>query len=96
MISDRMEGRVIHFPLREGALRGNKAAAMAGGMRDLDAIQKMLSSPAMFAFFDLPWASLFLAAVLMFHPLLSMAATFGRAMALLQNSALRRDLPLPH
>ncbi|KIX17785.1 MULTISPECIES: type I secretion system permease/ATPase [unclassified Paracoccus (in: a-proteobacteria)] len=74
---DRMEGRVFDAALREGALRGDESAATAGGMRDLDSVQRLIGSPVMLAFFDLPWAPLFLAAVFMFHPVLGIVATVG-------------------
>ncbi|MFC0199806.1 type I secretion system permease/ATPase [Paracoccus rhizosphaerae] len=76
---DRMEGRVFSAALREGALRGDESAATAGGMRDLDAVQRLLGSPVTLALFDLPWAPLFLAAVYIFHPLLGVVATIGGA-----------------
>ncbi|TNH37621.1 ABC transporter transmembrane domain-containing protein, partial [Paracoccus haeundaensis] len=74
---DRMEGRVFDAALREGALRGDESATTAGGMRDLDSVQRLIGSPVMLAFFDLPWAPLFLAAVFMFHPVLGIVATVG-------------------
>lgn len=76
---DRMEGRVFNAALREGALRGDEAAATAGGMRDLDSVQRLIASPVALAFFDLPWAPLFLAAVYIFHPVLGIVATVGGA-----------------
>lgn len=76
---DRMEGRVFNAALREGALRGDESAATAGGMRDLDAVQRLIGSPVMLAFFDLPWAPLFLAAIFVFHPILGVVATIGGA-----------------
>ena len=76
---DRMEGRVFNAALREGALRGDEAAATAGGMRDLDSVQRLIASPVALAFFDLPWAPLFLAAVYIFHPVLGIVATIGGA-----------------
>jgi PrtD family type I secretion system ABC transporter len=74
---DRMEGRVFTAALRAGAISGQESAATASGMRDLDAMQRLIASPAMLAMFDLPWAPLFLAAVYIFHPLLGVVATIG-------------------
>ncbi|MCG6111993.1 MAG: type I secretion system permease/ATPase [Paracoccus sp.] len=74
---DQMEGRVFDAALREGALRGDEAQATAGGMRDLDSVQRLIGSPVMLAFFDLPWAPLFLAAIFVFHPVLGIVATVG-------------------
>ncbi|WP_111558359.1 type I secretion system permease/ATPase [Paracoccus sediminilitoris] len=74
---DRIEPRVFNAALREGAVRGDESAATASGMRDLDAVQRLIGSPVTLAFFDLPWAPLFLAAIYMFHPLLGIVATAG-------------------
>ncbi|WP_316013733.1 type I secretion system permease/ATPase [Roseobacter sp. HKCCA0434] len=49
----------------------------ATGLRDLEAIQRLLSSPALFAFYDLPWTPIFLAAIFIFHPLLGWMAVAG-------------------
>lgn len=74
---DRMEPRVFSASLREGAVRGDESAATASGMRDLDAIQRLIGSPVMLAVFDLPWAPFFLGAIYVFHPVLGMVATAG-------------------
>ncbi|ODT59712.1 MULTISPECIES: type I secretion system permease/ATPase [Paracoccus] len=88
---DRMEGRVFDAALREGALRGDEAGSAAGGMRDLDAVQRLIGSPVMLAFFDLPWAPLFLAAIFVFHPVLGIVATVGGAI-LVATTILNRVL----
>lgn len=49
----------------------------ATGLRDLESIQRLLSSPALFAFYDLPWTPLFLFAIFIFHPLLGWLAIAG-------------------
>ncbi|MDO5648263.1 type I secretion system permease/ATPase [Paracoccus sp. (in: a-proteobacteria)] len=74
---DQMEGRVFTAALAEGAVRGDESAAAASGMRDLDSVQRMIGSPVMLAFFDLPWVPIFLGAVFMFHPLLGVVALIG-------------------
>ena len=88
---DRMEGRVFEAALREGAQHGDEAGATTGGMRDLDAVQRLIGSPVMLAFFDLPWAPLFLAAIFVFHPLLGIVATVGGAL-LVATTILNRVL----
>lgn len=75
---ERMESRVFSASLQEGAASGSDMVAR-GGMRDLDSVQRLISSPVLMALFDLPWAPLFLAAVYMFHPLLGVVATIGMA-----------------
>ncbi|SOH92821.1 ATP-binding cassette, subfamily C [Monaibacterium marinum] len=49
----------------------------ATGLRDLESIQRLLSSPALFAFYDLPWTPVFLFAIFLFHPLLGWMAVAG-------------------
>ncbi len=73
---DQMGPRVFEAALRDGATQGNQALAESG-LRDLDAIQRLISSPILLALFDLPWAPMFLAAVYIFHPLLGVIATIG-------------------
>ena len=48
-------------------------------LRDLDAIQRWLTSPAMATLFDLPWTPLFLAGIWIFHPLLGSFSCAGPA-----------------
>ncbi len=47
------------------------------GLRDLESIQRALSGPAPFAFFDAPWTPLFLAAIFFFHWSLGLLAVAG-------------------
>lgn len=49
------------------------------GLRDLEAVQKLMSSPALFALFDMPWTPIFAAAIFLFHPLLGWLAVAGGA-----------------
>ncbi len=73
---ERMEGRVFTAALQDGAATGSEMATR-GGMRDLEAVQRLISSPVLMALFDIPWAPFFLAAVYIFHPLLGVVATIG-------------------
>lgn len=75
---ERMEGRVFTAALQDGGLSGSEVA-LRGGMRDLEAVQRLIGSPVLMALFDLPWAPFFLAAVFLFHPLLGGVATAGLA-----------------
>jgi len=50
-------------------------ASMA--MRDLDSIQRALSSPAAFAVFDIPWTPVFVVIIFIFHPLMGVIALIG-------------------
>ncbi|QPH55463.1 type I secretion system permease/ATPase [Pontivivens ytuae] len=51
----------------------------ATSLRDLESIQRLLSSPALFAVYDLPWTPIFLLAIFIFHPLLGWLAVAGGA-----------------
>ena len=75
---EKMEGRVFAAALQEGSAAGNDMVTR-GGMRDLEAVQRLIASPVLMALFDLPWAPLFLAAVYIFHPFLGIVATIGMA-----------------
>lgn len=47
------------------------------GQRDLEAVQRLLSSPGFLALFDMPWAPVFILAIAMFHPVLGWLALVG-------------------
>ncbi|WP_347268729.1 type I secretion system permease/ATPase [Paracoccus sp. (in: a-proteobacteria)] len=90
---DRMEGRVFTAALEDGNALGSDVV-VRGGMRDLEAVQRLIASPVLMALFDLPWAPFFLAAVFVFHPLLGAVATAGMivlVVATLLNQWLSRD-----
>ncbi|SMG08890.1 type I secretion system permease/ATPase [Paracoccus sp. J56] len=90
---ERMEGRVFTAALQDGQAVGSDVV-VRGGMRDLEAVQKMIASPVLMALFDLPWAPFFLAAVFLFHPLLGAVATAGMVILIastLLNQWLSRD-----
>lgn len=72
----RLESRVFAAVIRRTAAYPGDPVAMAG-LRDLEAVQKLLASPVLMAVFDLPWAPMFLAAVFLFHPLLGWLAVAG-------------------
>ncbi|SMO98160.1 type I secretion system permease/ATPase [Paracoccus laeviglucosivorans] len=74
---ERMEGRVFKAALQDGNGGAASDVAVKGGMRDLEAVQRLISSPVLMALFDLPWAPFFLAAVFLFHWLLGAVALAG-------------------
>lgn len=51
----------------------------ATGLRDLESVQRLLSSPALFAVFDMPWVPVFIGAIFLFHPFLGYLALAGGA-----------------
>jgi ATP-binding cassette subfamily C protein len=54
---------------------GNTGAK--NGLHDLEAVQKLLSSPVLGSVFDMPWAPFFLMALFIFHPWLGYLAVSG-------------------
>ncbi|MEM9786574.1 MAG: type I secretion system permease/ATPase [Pseudomonadota bacterium] len=72
----RLDRRVFGAVLRATTLnRAPKEAAT--GLRDLEAVQRLITSPALMALFDLPWAPLFFLGIFIFHPLLGLLAVGG-------------------
>lgn len=62
------------------AFRSNLASQTQSStqpVRDLDSIRQFMGSPAIFAFFDIPWTPIFTAVIFIFHPLLGAVAVFG-------------------
>ena len=48
-------------------------------LRDLEAVQRLITSPALMAVFDLPWTPLFFLGIFIFHPALGILAIVGGA-----------------
>ncbi len=71
-----LQARVFDAGLRRAALLPGDAAA-AQSLRDLDAVQRAVSSGQAMAVFDLPWVPLFMAAVFIFHTWLGVLALAG-------------------
>lgn len=76
----RMEQRVFRASLSEPP---SPASSPRPGLRELDAIQRLLQAPVLMAMFDAPWAPLFLVALFVFHPMLGLVATVGGALLVL-------------
>jgi ATP-binding cassette subfamily C protein len=80
-LQSTLDGRVFRAQLRRAALVRD-----AGGktpLRDLEAVQKLMSSPVFLALFDVPWTPLFVAAIFIFHPWLGWLAVGGGAVLIL-------------
>ncbi|WP_424938883.1 type I secretion system permease/ATPase [Aliiroseovarius sp. S253] len=71
-----LDQRVFSAVMRQP---GGEAGASAG-LKDLEAIQKLLSSPVITAAFDIPWTPVFLFAISIFHPWLGILAVVGGAL----------------
>ena len=79
------------------ATSANRAPREAAtGLRDLEAVQRLITSPVLMAFFDLPWVPLFFFGIFLFHPLMGILAVVGAvillAVALANQIAARKPL----
>lgn len=72
----RLDRRVFGAVLQATTLNQAPKEA-ATGLRDLESIQRLITSPALMALFDLPWAPLFFIGIFVFHPLLGLLALGG-------------------
>lgn len=70
-----LDRRVFDAMVRKSAVDNDPVAQT--GLQDLEAIQRLMSSPVLGAAFDLPWTPIFLAGIALFHPLLGMLAVGG-------------------
>ena len=91
----RLDRRVFGAVLRATTL--NRAPREAAtGLRDLESVQRLITSPALMAVFDLPWAPLFFWGIFIFHPLMGFLALGGAAIliavALLNQFTSRKPL----
>ena len=75
---DKLDRRVFSAMLLKSNLAPDPEDQKSG-LRDLEAVQTLLSSPVLLALFDMPWTPLFLAAIFLFHPWLGILAMFGGA-----------------
>ncbi len=73
---DRLDRRVFQASVRRMSLSPNDPVAVAA-QRDLEAVQRLWSSPVLLSLFDLPWTPVFLAAIFVFHPTMGWLAIIG-------------------
>jgi ATP-binding cassette subfamily C protein len=74
----RLDRRVFEASVRKSAIQPDQTSA--SGLRDLETVQKLMTSPVLMAVFDLPWTPIFLAGIFLFHPLLGILALVGGAL----------------
>ncbi|SMX40639.1 type I secretion system permease/ATPase [Maliponia aquimaris] len=67
--------RVFDAVLRRAAVQNDELAQT--GLRDLESVQRLMSSPVLMAFFDLPWTPVFIFAIFIFHPWMGWLAVGG-------------------
>jgi len=66
---------------RASILQGQGGANNA--LRDLEAVQRLFSSPVFAALFDIPWTPIFLVGIIIFHPWLGALAIIGGSVLIL-------------
>lgn len=71
-----LDGRVFSAILRRSVIPGERARP-ATGLRDLESVQRFMSSPVLFAIFDIPWTPIFIAVIFVFHPWMGWLAVAG-------------------
>lgn len=76
-----LDRRVFDAVVRKSAVAPDLRTQ--SGLTDLEAIQRLLTSPVLMAFFDLPWTPIFIAAIFLFHPMLGWLAIGGGAVLIL-------------
>ena len=91
----RLDRRVFGAVLRATTL--NRAPREAAtGLRDLESVQRLITSPALMAVFDLPWAPLFFIGIFIFHPALGILALVGGvilvAVAIMNQASSKKPL----
>ncbi len=72
-----LDRRVFSAMLKRDAGDPAGTARRGNALRDLEAVQRLMSSPVFTAVFDLPFTPLFLAGILIFHPMLGALALAG-------------------
>jgi len=78
-VQSMLDERVFEVTLKR-AVAAEARAHPDSGLQDLESIQRLLASPALFAVFDLPWTPIFLGAIFIFHPMLGWLALSGGAL----------------
>jgi PrtD family type I secretion system ABC transporter len=93
-LDQRLGDRVLAAQFTSSLQRSSDNPGQA--MRDLDAVRQFLTGSGIFAFFDAPWAPIFLAIIFLLHPMLGFIAMAGAvvlfALALANNAVTRKPL----
>lgn len=78
----RLDARVFRAVIQQALLAGDRNQP-ASELRDLEAIQRFLGSPVLFAIFDMPFTPLFAMLIFVFHPILGWVALSGGVVLIL-------------
>ncbi|ETW12108.1 type I secretion system ATPase [Roseivivax marinus] len=73
----KLDTRVFDAVVRKSAVQPDQLSAT--GLRDLESVQRLMSSPVLMAIFDIPWTPVFLFGIMLFHPWLGYLAITGGA-----------------
>jgi ATP-binding cassette, subfamily C, bacterial len=65
----KLEMRVFNVVI-DRTMLASQGVNTSTALRDLDSVQRALSSPAVFAVFDVPWTPVFVFLIYLFHPLM--------------------------
>jgi ATP-binding cassette subfamily C protein len=91
----RLDRRVFAAGMR-GTSTGRASRQAATGLRDLESVQRLITSPAFMSVFDLPFAPLFFFGIFLFHPWMGWLGLGGAAvlvmLAVLNQIATKRPL----
>jgi PrtD family type I secretion system ABC transporter len=90
-----LDRRVFAASMR-GTTTGRAGRQAASGLRDLEAVQKLMTSPALMSLYDLPFAPFFFIGIFIFHPWMGYLGLIGAAIliafALANQSSSKRPL----
>lgn len=90
----RLDRRVFEASLRRSQVAPSDPAATAA-QRDLEAVQRLWTSPVLLAVFDIPWTPVFLAAIFIFHPWMGWLAIVGGALLIVVTILNQRFTKIP-
>ncbi|WP_300549943.1 type I secretion system permease/ATPase [Roseovarius sp.] len=71
----RLDRRVFDAVIRKSSVAPD--ANTASGLRDLEAVQRLMTSSVLLSIFDMPWTPFFVTAIWVFHPWLGVLAVLG-------------------
>lgn len=71
----KLDHRVFDAVIRRSAIKQDEVSQT--GVRDLESVQRFITSPALIALYDIPWTPVFLASIAIFHPWLGIMALVG-------------------
>jgi len=77
----KLDKRVFDAMVRRSVVTQDESAQT--GLADLEAVQRLISSPVLMAVFDIPWTPIFLAGIMLFHPWLGFLALAGGALLII-------------